>query len=406
MTREELQFAITAFADSFGARMFEATTELENQAITPSARLAASRMKYASLASAIEIACGPHPGPALLDLVVLTTLTRTVWEEYWRPQVFGPPADGMVTVLRKLEADIWSLSGKLLTPEQQADLRDLIRQWRDENPDKKYVNFIRFSDFGAQLGRKPHLEKITKPGGLLAPVTEAAKQVEDIRGTIERFMYLHSRLLMITGFQVEMVYQELVNKPEVKELLSQAAGFREVSERYADLLANLPGQMAEVGTDTVNQTMKRLSVQTERTVNQIAQKLSTERNAAIAQALKGLSQEREMMIEQLERVLAVERSAALTQALQGISLEREEILRAGDRLMIWSETVAEHWMNQAFFLGLVFILLILLAMLVYRFATKEPFGFRGIAVTIAVFLMVLAAMAYWKYGIDTISRSS
>jgi hypothetical protein len=58
-------------------------------------------------------------------------------------------------------------------------------------------------------------------------------------------MYLHSRLLLITGFQVEMVYQELVNKPEVKELLSQAAGFREISERYADLLANFPARMAE-----------------------------------------------------------------------------------------------------------------------------------------------------------------
>ena len=401
MTREEFQFAITAFVDSFGARMFEAATELENQAMTSEARLAASRMKYASLASAIEIACAPHPGPALLDLVVLTTLTRMLWEEYWRPQVFGPSADAMVAVLKKLEADIWSLCGKLLTPEQQGDLRDLIRQWRDENPDKKYVNFIRFSDFGAQLGRKPHLEKVTKPGGLLAPVSEAAQKVEDIRGTIERFMYLHSRLLMITGFQVEMVYQELVNKPEVKELLSHAAGLREISERYADLLANFPARMAEVGTDTVNKTMKHVSVQTDRTINQIAQKLSTEREAAIAQALKGLSLEREMMIEQLKGVLAVERSAALSQALQGISQEREEILKAGARLMIGSEAVAEQWMNQAFFLGLVFILLILLAMLLYRFATKGPVGFRGIAVTIAVFLAVLAAMAYWKYGLQT-----
>ena len=198
-----------------------------------------------------------------------------------------------------------------------------------------------------------------------------------------------------------MVYQELANKPEVKELLSQAAGFREISERYADLLANLPAQMAQVGTDTVKQTMKHLSVQSERTINQISKKLSTEREAAIAQALKGLSQEREMMIEQLKGVLAVERSAALTQALQGISQEREEILRAGDRLMIWSETVAQHWMNQAFFLGLIFVLLILLTMLVYQFATKGPVAFRGIAVTIAVFLAVLAAMAYWKYGLQT-----
>jgi hypothetical protein len=78
-----------------------------------------------------------------------------LWEEYWRPQVFGPPADRMVTVLRKLETDIWSVCGKLLTPELQEDLRDLIRQWHDENPEKKYVNFIRFSDFGPQLGQAP-----------------------------------------------------------------------------------------------------------------------------------------------------------------------------------------------------------------------------------------------------------
>jgi hypothetical protein len=155
MTRAELQAAVRAFADSFGARVAEAATELENQAMILGARLAASRMRYLSVPSSIEISCGPHPAPALLDLVVLTTLTRTVWEEYWRPQVFGPPTDGMLTLLKNLEADIWSLCGKLLTPEQQGDLRDLIRQWHDQNPDKKYVNFIRFSDFGPQLGRKP-----------------------------------------------------------------------------------------------------------------------------------------------------------------------------------------------------------------------------------------------------------
>lgn len=45
--------------------------------------------------------------------------------------------------------------------------------------------------------------------------------------------------------------------------------------------------------------------------------------------------------------------------------------------------------------------MILLAMLVYRFATKGLLGFLGIAVAIAVFLAVLAAMAYWKYGLQT-----
>ena len=167
-----------------------------------------------------------------------------------------------------------------------------------------------------------------------------------------------------------MVYQELANKPEVKELLSQAAGFKEVSERYADLFANLPAQMAQVGTDTVNHTMKHLSVQSERTINQISNKLSTEREAAIEQALKGLSQEREMMIEQLKGVLAVERSAALTQALQGISGERRDP-DGWDRLMTWSETRGPTLDEPGLFSGLDFSFLpILLTMLVYQFATN------------------------------------
>jgi len=64
MTQEELQFAIMAFADNFGAKVTEASIKLENQATTPDARLAASRMKVFSVASAVGIASGPYPGPA------------------------------------------------------------------------------------------------------------------------------------------------------------------------------------------------------------------------------------------------------------------------------------------------------------------------------------------------------
>jgi len=404
MTQEELQFAVMAFADNFGAKVTEASIKLENQATTPNARLAASRMKVFSVASAVGIASGPYPGPALLDLVVLTTLNRMVWEKYWRPRVFGPAADEMVTVLRKLEADIWSLAGKLLTKQQQGDLRDLILQWFDDNPGKKSVHFIRFSDFGPRLGRKPHLKEITKPGGLLAPVTQAAQEAEKIRMTAERAVYLFSRVMLIAGFQAELVYQELVNKPEVQELLTQTAGFKEIFDNYGHLISQLPVQMAKVGTRTVDQAVKRLSVEREAIINQITQNLSAEREAAIAQAVRAVSQERDTMVKQLSRAIAAERSAALTQAVQGISQERKEIMKELSGLMNQSENFAEDWMTQAFFLGTALILVILLAMLLYRYATDGHLGFRGMAATAAVLLAVLATMAYWKYGLQKQSR--
>ena len=43
-----------------------------------------------SAAAAFTIAADPEPQVALLDMVVMTTLGRMVYEDYWRPR-FGAP---------------------------------------------------------------------------------------------------------------------------------------------------------------------------------------------------------------------------------------------------------------------------------------------------------------------------
>ena len=126
-------------------------------------RLEADRFKHNAMAAAYHIAATPYPGAALLDMLVLVTLNRMVWEEYWVPQVYGQLAADMVTMLRKLEGDIWALAAEVLTPTQRQELRDVLRAWRDKYPDKIGVSFIRFSDFG-ELGRKPSLEQARKAG--------------------------------------------------------------------------------------------------------------------------------------------------------------------------------------------------------------------------------------------------
>jgi hypothetical protein len=132
------------------------------------------------MAAAYHIAATPYPGAALLDMLVLVTLNRMVWEEYWVPKVYGQLAADMVTMLRKLEGDIWALAAEVLTPTQRQELRDVLRAWRDKYPDKIGVSFIRFSDFG-ELGRKPSLEQARKAGGLLAPIKQATQAAEEIR---------------------------------------------------------------------------------------------------------------------------------------------------------------------------------------------------------------------------------
>ena len=78
----QLQAALMSLADTTNARTAEAAMIVE-QIGTPQARLTAARMMVYDISANVEIASGPYPGIAMLDLIVLTSLRRMVWESYW-----------------------------------------------------------------------------------------------------------------------------------------------------------------------------------------------------------------------------------------------------------------------------------------------------------------------------------
>jgi uncharacterized protein YukE len=167
-----------------------------------------------------------------------------VWDNYWRPQIFGMPATIMVEAFEKMETDAWSLAAKVMTPDQMDELYDLISEWQANHPDQRAVDYIRFSDFG-EIGKKPNLKEIQKPGGLLAPVHEATAAVDEVRMTSERAMFLLTKMQLIMGFQAEMVYKQLVMQPEMDTLLKDISGFRMTADRFADIADKLPTRMAD-----------------------------------------------------------------------------------------------------------------------------------------------------------------
>ncbi len=244
MSQEELQEAVISYANRFIATIGQAAFQLEEKIPTKQGRLIAASRKVYSISSAAEIAAGPNAGPALLDLVVMTTLNRLVWEFYWRPQVFGMPASIMVDAFKKMEADAWGLAAKVMTSQQLDELFDVIVDWHSHHPDQVAVDYIRFSDFG-DLGKKPNLKQIQKPGGLLAPVREATAAVDEVRMTSERAMFLLTKMQLIIGFQAELVYKQLVMQPEMESLFEDISGFRTTADRFADLLEQLPNRVAD-----------------------------------------------------------------------------------------------------------------------------------------------------------------
>jgi outer membrane protein OmpA-like peptidoglycan-associated protein len=379
---EEIQAAVMGFADSFAAQLLEGTEKLAAQVGTPEALKHADRLIFGGMSAAFDIASSPNPGMNLLDMMVLVSLNNIVWKEYWGPKVYGNAAQPMIDALSKLEEDIWDFAGKVMNPTQLQEIRGVIRQWRTRNPNKQVVYFIRFSDFG-ELGRMPALEKAMQPGGMLAPVREAAVAAEEIRAMGDRALYLMVRMQEMMPRRFEMAVKEILRTPELRHTLEDISSFRESSERYAAVLETLPSRTQSI----IDQTMERVS---------------TERQAAINQLMLELAGERQLALEQLIEGVTLIRAQSIEHLLQGFGAERKALMAEVGQLVQRSE--GEAMMTHIFVLATVLLLLYFLLRMIYRYATDRPpetwIGKIAVAalLVVAALPVIAAALIYVHYS--------
>jgi outer membrane protein OmpA-like peptidoglycan-associated protein len=374
-TPDEIQAAVMGFSDSWADQIAEATYRLESRVGTVEASNHMDRLRLYSNMAMIDIAASPNPGLSMLDMVVLVTLTRMVWEEYWGPEVYGAAAQPLIAVLRRLEAGAWSFAATVLTPVQLNALREAIREWRRRNPEKTTVNFIRFGDFAA-LGQTPSLEAAIRPGGPLGPVREAAEAAEEIRAMGDRALFLTLRMPELVSQRLEMSVKSLLRTPELAQVLGDIHGFRISSERYAKLMETLPAQV---------------SLQTRATVNPVLETISHEREMAIEQALKGIAQERQAILEQLVQAVDEQRGAILSEVLGSVDRQRQALTGDVAMLLERSEQEAEAMLTDIFVFSAALVLLIfLLRLIACQLGQPGPGGWVGRAG--AGLLMVLVAV--------------
>lgn len=267
-TEQQVQVNLMSFADRFFAITLDAADKFEQSLQTPEGRYDAAAERLGALLVTADIAAGPNPGGALLDMTAFVTLKRTVWEEYWVPEVYGEDGQVMLDAYRALEVDVWLIAAGVYTPEQLDELRQVIGDWRAANPDQVQVDFIRLSEFGDSR-QVENLLDAGRPGGMLAPVREANRNIEEMRLLAERLVFLFTRMQLLVSLQVDMASAKLVVRPEIRQLLEDSHMIAEVSDRAAETLAALVAD------------------------------LPTERRAAIDQILNGLGQERERIFADL-----------------------------------------------------------------------------------------------------------
>jgi hypothetical protein len=267
-TQEEVQAELMAFSDRFFAATLESSKMLENALDTPESRYTAAAERLVGLTVTTDIAASPNPGAALLDMTVYVTLKRMVWQDYWLPEVYGEVGRPALDILVELENDIWGIAGEVYTESQLDELRDLIDQFRTNHPDVVAVDFVRLTKL-ADARRVQTLVDAGRPGGMLAPVKEANRNLEEMRLLAERLVFMATRMQLMVSLQVEMASAKLATQPEVRQLLENSATFTESVDRAAEAFA------------------------------MVADDLPNERRAAIEQLLAGLSAERERLLEDL-----------------------------------------------------------------------------------------------------------
>jgi hypothetical protein len=337
MTQFELQAELMNYADSFAQLFAGSCNRVEMLNKDPEIRLLCKEAKVYSISSVFSIAAGPTPEASLLDMLVVVTLNRMLWERHTQSQMYGKRVEGVHNTLINLEKQIWDISSRVLGPNAQKEIKILIDAWWESHPDVHGVHFVRFSDFSG-IKRGEDMTPGESEGGIISKVSRVTQQVDASLLMAERAMYLISRLQLLASLQVDLAYMKILHEPETSGLLNNLNDLVAFSQ-------TLPAVIAKERTAALEQ---------------LSRGISKERDAAIQQAMENLTAERKATIEQLANVIATERRNTLDQATKAINEERSDLIRQ----LIESQ-------DHAFWLGIAFLIFVFFgtvsAALIYRY---------------------------------------
>ena len=301
MTEAELQLQVMSFADRFAAFISQGFETFDDLGPPLESRRIVQGDTVHSMYAAFLIAADSDPDAALLDMVVMVTLGRMIYEEHWLEKLI-PSVESMVAGFRKAEKDIWDIVALVLKSDQRQELYGLIEGWRQNNPEELQFSYLRVSDFAADRA-KSKLARVWKPSGLFKSVEIATKQVEEARLLAERTMFLATRVPLLTGYFADVWTSQLLISPELKEIRNDV-------HRFVVFAEQLPENIARE---------RKLIIE------QAIEKLATERQAAINQAMTRITKERKDTINDF---LAEEAR------LRGILTEVRQTVIEGNKLIV------------------------------------------------------------------------
>ena len=246
----DVQQNLMRFTDEFATGMVTSVDRLRRGTNTLAAT-EALRWKIALTMATSSIVSGPNPVADLLDMTVFVTVTRMALEEQWMPHDFGDSALPMLEICRNAETNIWMLTGRVLSPKQQDELRAAIDEWRRRRPLPESLLAARAVGFASQLAaaKKSDQEKsdsLFAVIGLnpLAGLDPAAREIAQTRLFAERALYVSQKMPLLLRWQTELLSENAVQLPAVQQLVTNSTQIASSADRFARVAEQLPGQIS------------------------------------------------------------------------------------------------------------------------------------------------------------------
>jgi hypothetical protein len=152
-TRSQLEDEILRFEGYFSSLISNSFRPL-GQSLSKSFRQQASGLELGYISNSLDVALGSIPEKNLLDMIVFVALIEDVYRDYWLPQVFKDEGIPVMKALEQSSKVLDGIASAYLTSAQLAEIKSIVNNWHQQNPNVITVERVRMTDFSTMAGRR------------------------------------------------------------------------------------------------------------------------------------------------------------------------------------------------------------------------------------------------------------
>jgi hypothetical protein len=262
---EQVQADVMSFADVYVGQILDASSRFST--VTQEAQVRVLGFQARQAAAVYEIASGPNPVANLLDMVVLVTVTRTLFAGQPARASFGEGGMLLSKSFAELEGKIWLVADRVMDEQQEKRLRKFIEDWMAANPDVRDSSSVRLADMSSVPGSKSAglgtPSDVLKSMGLdlFGGFDPAVEEVQRSRLLAERAFYFAKRWPRILELQTRLLTLQLAAQPAPTQLLAEVSRVSAAAESVARTAEGLPALVDREREAAIQQFMESLSAQ-------------------------------------------------------------------------------------------------------------------------------------------------